>query len=73
MLANQEPFLTKRDYAASRSAITVASLNWLIFNKRRELEDAGAITYLGRKILITPEMDKFILSGGTKIIGGNAR
>ena len=70
MKANHEPFLTKKDYAATRSAISVASLNWLIFHKRKELEDIGAITYLGRKILITPEMDNFILSGGTKKIGG---
>jgi len=70
MLVNHEPFLTKRYYAASRSAISISSLNWLIFHKRKELEEFGAITYLGRKILITPEMDKFILSGGTKMIGG---
>ena len=65
-----QPFHTKKAYVESRPAVSHGSLNWIIFHLRKELEDAGAITYLGSKILVTPRMDDFILSGGTKIIGG---
>jgi len=66
----EQPFYTKRTYVDSRPALTTGSLNWIIFNLRAELEKAGAIAYIGSKILITPKMDHFILAGGTKQIGG---
>jgi hypothetical protein len=68
--STDEPFKTKKAYVASRSAFSMAGLNWLIFNKREELEEAGAIIYLGSKVLITPRLDDYILAGGTKTIGG---
>lgn len=62
---------TKKQFLVDNLAYTSGGLDWLIFNQKQVLIDAGAIAYFGTKVFInTPVFNRLVLDGGTRYISG---
>lgn len=74
MNANETPqYLTVKQFAEKHPAFSLGGLRSTIFWKRDELERAGAIARLGRRVLIDePVFLAFVQSGGLKSVRGAA-
>lgn len=46
--------LNQKQFCSENPGISESSINWYIYRHKRELSDAGALVYLGRKRLINP-------------------
>ena len=66
-------FLTVKQFAEKNPAFTLGGLRSAIFWKGAELEAAGAIARLGRRVLINePVFLRFVQDGGLKSVRGAA-
>ncbi len=71
---NETPqFLTVKQFAEKNQAFTLGGLRSAIFWKGDELEKAGAIARLGRRVLINEQRFlAFVQSGGLRSVRGAA-
>jgi len=70
---NNPQFLTVRQFTETQAAFTPGGIRSAIFYKGDELERAGAIARLGRRVLINePVFLQFVQSGGLKSVRGAA-
>ena len=66
-------YLTVKQFTAKHAAFTTGGLRSAIFWKHSELEAAGAIASLGRRVLINePAFLQFVQSGGLRSVRGTA-
>ncbi len=66
-------FLTVSQFAEKHKAFSIGGLRSAIFYKGDELERAGAIAHLGRRILIDePVFLAFVQAGGLRSVRGAA-
>ena len=66
-------YLTVKQFVEKHPAFSIGGLRSAIFWKRQELEAAGAIAQMGRRILIDePRFLAFVQSGGLKSVRGAA-
>jgi CII-binding regulator of phage lambda lysogenization HflD len=72
-LAENPQFLTIKQFHAKHEAFTLGGLRSAIFWKGDELEKAGAIARLGRRVLINePVFLQFVATGGLRAVRGGA-
>jgi len=72
-LAENPQFLTVRQFHEKHPAFTPGGLRSAIFWKGDELEKAGAIARLGRRVLINePRFLAFVQAGGLRAVRGGA-
>ena len=65
-LKSESPLTTIQQFSEMCPEFWVGSLRWLIFNRRDELLQHGAIRYLGKKVLIHKDnFFQFIMETGT--------
>jgi len=65
-------YKTVVQFAEKHDAFSVGGLRSAIFWKRAELEQAGAIAQMGRRVLINePVFLQFVASGGLKSVRGS--
>ena len=71
--ANETPdYETVVQFAEKRPAFPVGGLRSAIFWKRKELEEAGAVAQIGRRILINvPVFLAFVQAGGLRNVRGS--
>jgi hypothetical protein len=66
-------YVTVKQFAEKHPAFSIGGLRSAIFWKRDELENANAVTQLGRRILIDePVFLAFVQSGGLRSVRGAA-
>ncbi|MBU2794611.1 hypothetical protein HAQ01_14730 [Acidithiobacillus thiooxidans] len=66
-------YVTVKQFAEKHPAFSIGGLRSAIFWKRDELENANAVTQLGRRILIDePVFLQFVQSGGLRSVRGAA-
>lgn len=60
-------------FCKDHPGFTQGGMRHLIFTKKTELEEAGAIVWFGRRLLIDEQVFlSFVRSGGTRVIAGKA-
>jgi len=65
-------FQTKKQFLEGNPAFTPGGLDWLLFHKKKELLEKRIVANFGSKLLINaPAMKKYVLTGGTTVIGGH--
>ena len=70
--ANETPvYKTVQQFSQKHTAFPIGGLRSAIFWKRQELEEAGAVAQVGRRVLINePIFLQFVASGGLKNVRG---
>lgn len=69
----QSQLLTLQQFCKANTAFTQGGIRHLIFVKKHELEEAGAIVHFGRRLLIDERIFlDFVRNGGTRTIAGRA-
>ncbi|MGE4531451.1 MAG: hypothetical protein AB7C98_09025 [Acidithiobacillus sp.] len=72
-ISENPQYLTVAQFCEKHPAFTLGGLRSAIFWKRAELEQAGAIAHLGRRVLIDePRFLQFVRDGGLKSVRGAA-
>lgn len=67
-------FLTVKQFAQRQPGISESSVRQAIFYRNDDLEAAGAVTRLGRRVLIDEERFlQFLTSGGLRRVRGGAQ
>jgi hypothetical protein len=71
--ANTPNYKTVKQFTEKNPAFSVGGIRSAIFWKREELEAAGAIAHLGRRVLIDePRFLQFVRDGGLRSVRGAA-
>lgn len=72
-MSNLPEFLTVKQLCEKHPAFTLGGLRSAIYWQHEALEKAGAITHLGRRVLINePVFLQFVQSGGLRSVRGAA-
>ncbi|MBU2808560.1 hypothetical protein HF285_09890 [Acidithiobacillus ferrooxidans F221] len=70
-LSDTPQYVTVKQFTETQAAFTAGGLRSAIFYKGDELERAGAIARIGRRILINePVFLQFVQSGGLRSVRG---